>query len=356
MMNTNVDTVVQATKASESSMLPPYGYTMRSAEKEDLEAVVELLNAATTSLVGAGKFSTSELGREWEMPGFELERDTQVVFNSNGTLVGYEDLFDLGSPHVRIYCYGQVHPEHAGKGIGSALLAWAEGRARQSIAKAPAEARVVLVANTLTVNQPALPLLQQAGFQLARYSLRMMIELDKPIPEPQWPAGIIVRPFVLGQDDEITVRADRDSFSDHWGYVERPFESDLARFRHFWNTDPDFDPTLLFLAMDGEQVAGISLCHKKVEEDLDMGWVGSLGVLRAWRRKGLGLALLRHSFREFQRRGKKRVGLGVDAQSLTGATRLYEKAGMHPDPAWQWSHFEKELRPGIELSTQTVEP
>jgi len=49
------------------------------------------------------------------------------------------------------------------------------------------------------------------------------------------------------------------------------------------------------------------------------------------------------------------VGLGVDAQSLTGATRLYEKAGMHPDPHHQLSFFELELRPGIDLSTQTAE-
>jgi mycothiol synthase len=42
----------------------------------------------------------------------------------------------------------------------------------------------------------------------------------------------------------------------------------------------------------------------------------------------------------------------VDATSLTGATRLYEKAGM-----WvyrQWDTYEKELRPGRDLMTQHV--
>jgi ribosomal protein S18 acetylase RimI-like enzyme len=83
-----------------------------------------------------------------------------------------------------------------------------------------------------------------------------------------------------------------------------------------------------------------------------MGWVGSLGVLRPWRKRGLGLALLRHSFNEFYRRGKRKVGLGVDAQNLTGALRLYENAGMHVHKAFD--QYEKELRPGQELSVQSL--
>jgi ribosomal protein S18 acetylase RimI-like enzyme len=81
-----------------------------------------------------------------------------------------------------------------------------------------------------------------------------------------------------------------------------------------------------------------------------MGWVATLGVRRPWRKRGLGLALLEHSFVELQRRGSRRVGLGVDAQNITGATRLYEKAGMQPDLAWTNLAYEKELRSGVELS------
>ena len=42
----------------------------------------------------------------------------------------------------------------------------------------------------------------------------------------------------------------------------------------------------------------------------------------------------------------------MDGQSLTGATRLYKKAGMHP--ARQETLYEKELRPGVELATQSL--
>lgn len=67
-------------------------------------------------------------------------------------------------------------------------------------------------------------------------------------------------------------------------------------------------------------------------------------VRRAWRRRGIALALLRHSFAALYQAGKRKVSLEVDAENHTGATRLYEKAGMHVDRRQET--FEKELRPG----------
>jgi ribosomal protein S18 acetylase RimI-like enzyme len=83
-----------------------------------------------------------------------------------------------------------------------------------------------------------------------------------------------------------------------------------------------------------------------------MAWVQSLGVRRPWRRQGLALALLHHLFGASYRRGITKVGLGVDTESLTGATRLYEKAGMQIYR--QWDTYEKELRPGEDLVTRQV--
>ena len=59
-----------------------------------------------------------------------------------------------------------------------------------------------------------------------------------------------------------------------------------------------------------------------------LGWVGILGVRSPWRRRGLGDALLRASFAALYERGLRRVGLGVDTENVTGALRLYERAGM----------------------------
>jgi GNAT superfamily N-acetyltransferase len=81
--------------------------------------------------------------------------------------------------------------------------------------------------------------------------------------------------------------------------------------------------------------------------------VNWLGVRRPWRRRGLALALLHHTFGECYRRGLQKVALGVDASSLTGATRLYEKAGMHVFR--QWNTYQKELRAGKDLTTQKLD-
>jgi mycothiol synthase len=66
-------------------------------------------------------------------------------------------------------------------------------------------------------------------------------------------------------------------------------------------------------------------------------------VRRAHRRRGIGEALLRTSFVQFHKRGLRGAVLEVDTESVTGATRLYERMGMTSEP--RFSQWEKELRP-----------
>jgi mycothiol synthase len=332
----------------------PTGYRDRPATMADLEPTVAMLNEWSQKVLGVKAFEIIDYGSQWKTPGFDLERDTHLVLAPDGAIVGYYEVWDLDEPHVHVHIWGRVHPAHAGCGIGSYLIEWAEERGRLAISQAPQEARVTLVGHCLSLDQAAVELFKGVGFDLVRYNLRMVIELDGPPPEPVWPEGITVRTLVRGQDEAAALQAVRESFQDHWNYIERPFEAELARWKHFMETDDIFDPGLWNLALAGDKVVGTALNYPYVDDDHEMGWVGTLGVLREWRRHGLGLALLQHSFRQFHLRGKRKVGLGVDAQSLTGATRLYLKAGMHPDPQRQWSMFEKELRPGQELGTQSA--
>jgi mycothiol synthase len=231
-------------------------------------------------------------------------------------------------------------------------LHWAEERALRELPKVPAELRFAPRVGTFREAEESKILFEDMGYHYIRSSYHMLIKMNAPVPEPVWPESIILRTFNPETDAEAVYRAEDESFSDHFGYVKQPFEEGFKRFKHFVLGAADFDPTLLFIAMDQSsgEIAGFNICREHSYDDPDMGWVGTLGVRRPWRKQGIGLALLRHSFNEFFRRGKRKVGLGVDAQNLTGALHLYESAGMHVHQSYD--QYEKELRPGTEISVQ----
>ncbi len=323
--------------------LLPSGFTMRAPTMEDLEAVTQLINTSEIAVDGAAETTLDEMHTIWQMPDFHLDTDAHIVLSPEDKYVGF---LGIGHrQHVKIFMDGYVHPDYQGRGIGSLLLQVAEERGRQHIPEAVAGARVCLSTGVSSNALSAQRLLEEHGFQVVRHFWRMGIELQEVPPAAQWAEGITVQTMVPGMERAV-FEADEEAFLDHWGHIPGTFEE----WERWTVKRESFDPTLCFLAMDGEQIAGLALCADEKEQG---GWVHVLGVRRPWRRKGIGLALLHQAFAEFYRRGIHNVYLGVDAQSLTGATRLYERAGMHV--VKEFKRYEKELRAGRELSTQFVE-
>jgi mycothiol synthase len=325
----------------------------RPVQMDDLEAAVELFNAESRWLVGGDQFGVDDIRAEWKSPDITLETDTMAVFTEDQKPVGYVEFWGSSTPHVRLHGFASVHPDYLGQGIGGYLADWLVERGLKNVEKAPEGARVLLDQGVNSKNEAAADLLLKHGFELIRHSYSMRIDLTTPPASVVLPEGITIRSIANDEEERAAIYAVYDSFRDHWGYVEQPFEEFYERWKRYITEDKDYDPQLYFIALDGEEIAGVSLCSPKLHEDPDMGWVGTLGVRRPWRKRGLGLALLQHSFIEFHRRGKLRAGLGVDASSLTGATRLYERAGMQVFR--KYNTFRRELRPGIDLTTQNVE-
>jgi mycothiol synthase len=303
--------------------------------------------------IGAEDFTVNEIHSDWQAPGFDLAASTRVAATQDGEIVGYVEVWDGYNPPVNVNVWGRVHPEYEGLGIGTALQTWAHTRARQAIDRVPEGARVAVRSTTISTGQAAKDLLEEMGMALIRHSYRMTIDLEGPQPQPAWPEGITLRTCDPQADLEAVARANHEAFRDHFGWIDSPLEENLKRWQHWIESDEHFDPRLWFLAMDGEEIAGLCLCRPQAYEDPDAGYINSLGVLRPWRRRGLGLALLQHAFGQFRQRGKLRAGLGVDAENLTGALSLYERAGMRVHR--RYDTYEKVLRDGYDLSTQTLE-
>ena len=324
--------------------------TLRPATRRDDDAVSRLWNARSQALRGQEPYDAAAVRERWEGPSFSLETDTLLVFDEGDSLVGYAHVRDVKNPPVDVFCGFCVHPAHDDdEGLWRVLLDWADAEARRVIPRAPSDARIALVTGASDDDSSEQHHLEAFGFEHSRTFVRMTMPLDGVIPASPFPEGISVRPFVPGEDDEALVHAYREAFRHHYGHLEEPFESDLATWRR-WMADEDFDPALWFVAFDkatSGEVVGFCCCYPADGRNRSCGLIDELGVRPAWRRRGMGRALLTHALRALQERGLPAANLRADFAHREGAIDLYTSVGMRVEGR---SHtYVKELRPGRNL-------
>jgi mycothiol synthase len=286
--------------------------------------MLEVINASARAADGEDEYGAEDFRTWLTSPKLTPERDICLA-EEDARVVGYADVDPQGTDPVRWWCDLRVHPESDLDEVVPQLVSWAEQRAASGILRCWASSRATDVAAVYA----------QLGFRTVRHSFRMALELGPDSEAPVWPGGIEVSPFEPGQEHDV-YEAIRETWLDTW----EPWEESFDEWAHWWFGRDGFDPSLWFLARDGDEIAGFSLCLPS-ETRKDTCIVSLLGVRRPWRRRGLGEALLRHSFAEFWRRGFRRAQLGVDAESPTGATRLYERVGMRV--VRRLDFYEKEL-------------
>jgi len=284
--------------------------TVRSARMEDLESTAAMLNEHARGLYGVDDMTSTDLKLYWESPDVEFDTDVVVAEAPGGEIVGYADI-GIHGEHVWLDVRG-TEPEAL-----PSLLREIEERA------ASRKPDLTLLGYTSDQDDPLNRLYDESGYELIRHSFRMRIELDQQLPEPDWPDGYTVRTPREGEERRF-YDAQMASFADTWMFTPEPYES----WRHYMIDDSVFDPALWLVVEQGDDLAGI-LIARAPENEPGVGWIRILGVVPEHRQRGLGQALLRHSFRDFAGRGFDAVGLGVDAENPTGAVRLYERAGMH---------------------------
>ena len=336
------------------NILPlPDGYIARGGRIEDYKFAFDLLNVHSQHLNGRDDLTDSELLRlDWLNDGFNPQTDIRMIFAPDNSPAAFVECWLNQEPPVHPWIFGCVHPAHWGKGIGSHIVTWANDHARLALEKCESDLRVAPRSGAEAHNKAGLALFQQLGWKHIRSYYRMVTDLDSVPEVPPFPEGITVRTYDPDTETEAVYLTIVDSFKDHFGFIAPPFEKGLADFKHNFINEPGYDPRFWFVAVEGNEMVGICICRREDPEDPESGWVSELGVRRAWRKRGLGNALLKHAFGVFHANGKKRASLGVDATSLTGALRLYERAGMRV--LRQFNQFEKELRPGRELAVESI--
>lgn len=152
-------------------------------------------------------------------------------------------------------------------------------------------------------------------------------------------SGFVIEPLtalIVRQPDswqrmiwELDMELSKDMpFQETWSEI--PFETYVGQFMIV----PTFDPTLHFLAMDGDTIAGITMLILVPGDDTLLG-TGLTGTRRAYRRRGLAKALKVHAIVEAKRRGFRRVVTENEETNpmLTlnvelGFTRVYDQVAL----------------------------
>jgi mycothiol synthase len=296
-------------------------FRLRPPQPADAAAVAGIVAGVEAALYGTSVYSQADLEAEWA--DRDLEREARVVADGEH-IVGYGTVRERGELWR---AEGYVHPETWGRGIGTLLadtfereVASGGGRRIQN--------------GVFEVDAAARSLLEARGYRAVRVFREMRIELDDRPAPPVWPDGLRVEPFDAARDARAFHAAHQEAFADHWEYHPRTFDE----WSKWHIASPKFDPTLWCVVRAGDEIAAGTIA---VGDLYGGGWVEVLFTRRAWRGRGVGAALLQDAFARFWERGEHSIGLGVDAESETGAFRLYERAGMKP--VLGWVMYEKDL-------------
>jgi len=323
---------------------PVPGAFARAAVPSDLDAVTGLYAAAADARGHTSPVRRDDLRLRWLM--LDDPRDAIVVEQPGTppTLLAYASTTadhdpdadpDADADEVTVHLEGQVHPTATGQGLASWILELAEvvgsralsdaGSAAHDPAGSSGERSIEVVrirTALLDGDDAARRWFTTRGFRPVRHLLELRLDLHAPPPAARWPPGIHARTFVPGADDEVLWRTHQAAF------VDVPTHLPIDRADYLADRAPADDPGLVLLAERGAEVVGIAVCRAGTEVAAEDGWVRDLGVLPAWRRHGIAMALLRTAFAAFRARGLTGVALEVDDVTLEGAVALYRRAGM----------------------------
>ncbi len=304
---------------------PNTDFTIRNATPDDLPAVARLADIISEHDNLEMTVRAEQLQHMLAAPHITLERDLFIVENRDGDVIaGGAGI--LLPEHGRAYQEVLIHPAYRDQNVGTLLVHRIEELIRtRGETEVEPEKPLYMQCGVLDTQADMLALYEREGFAIVRYFYEMRRPLDEPVTPSPLPAGLELRPFDKTAHAHAVYEAQQETFVDHWGYAPAPFEV----WAHNWLNDDEQDYTLWKIAWNGDSIAGFALNSAPNGQHPNYAQVDILGVRRAWRRKGLGLALLLHSFAAFQACGWTTAGLGVDAASKTNAVALYERAGMH---------------------------
>ncbi|CAI8871213.1 mycothiol synthase [Pseudomonas sp. IT-P100] len=143
----------------------------------------------------------------------------------------------------------------------------------------------------------------------------MRRNLVEVVPAITWPPGIVLHNY-RPELAEAVHRLMELGYLEGGGRVPA-----LDTWQQRFETDPEYDPSLCFIALDADGIVGVCQCWTSA-------YIKNLVVHPRAQGRGLGRALLLNAFNVFQQRHEGFVDLKVLEDNVR-AQRLYESCGMY---------------------------
>lgn len=283
---------------------------------------VEVLNAAYKEYEDWRAITVEEFLLDEKRPNFDFEG--RFIAELDGTPLGiihaYVDKLRKEKKGF-INSFGVI-PEHRGHGVEEKLIETALKELKKrgmQVAQAWSDYK----------REDRIQLLEKLGFKLIRKFSLMEIEL----------ANI---PSDMGENMQVTIRTlrkdieedikllnylDNECFKEHFNH--RPIT--IEETRHFLLNNPYFKEQEYFFAILRDSAVGyigVGIDEKyNTEKNVKAGIILDIGVLKPYRRKGIGTRLMLHGLEALKTKGMTKALLGVDDFNPTKAIKLYEKLG-----------------------------
>jgi mycothiol synthase len=285
------------------------GLEARPLEMSDAPAVFDVMVAHEIHDIGEAIVEEADIVGDWQRPSFDLATRSVGVFDG-ASLVGYAH--HIG--HTR--AEAGVHPDHRGRGIGTALATWVQDRAR--------EAGEPVIGMPVPHGSGGDLLLESLGFRVRWNSWVLQLPEGASVPHRDLPDGYALR-VAAPADHAACWTVLEDAFLE-WSKRERePFEDFRARVVE----RPGFEPWNLRVVTDpAGEVVGVTVVRPVGGE----GYVDQIATRRDERGRGIAQAMLVDAFATARDHGC--VTSTLDTDSRTGALSLYEKVGMKVTQNW----------------------
>lgn len=299
----------------------PAGWSARRPTLDDIPAILAVVHASDTFAVGYPDFDDEDVRSALTAPFVDPARDSWLVTDPDGTAVAWSILANpsgVGREWVDVL----VDPDR-GADLRAPLLA----RLLERVAERAAERGLPALTARTGVYAPETRWageLAEAGFTRIKRYIRMSRTFADLPAEPAPPPGVTVRP--LRADDENDLRLFHRIYDTAFRDTPDHDPLDFERWRDLLPSYGKVWDEWLLAEVDGEPAGALQSSDQALDQDL--GWVRTLSVLPAYRRRGVGAALLRRAFAIYAAKGRTGAGLGVDLANPTAPVTLYRSVGL----------------------------